>query len=351
MARKKFDPAAYAAAHGVPFESSKDDAHPTPASAKKAKKATGKAKSKPDKKADIQPAPKGKKTPKAKAEPKATEPDVRTSPDIQPVKKAKAPKVDPATEVSNIPDSTVTLKTNTAPSVEIANQLQQAFDHFNVKLFEGKLEPVVFSNTRLKKSNGHFWAKSWTRRSELKGKVHEIGLDFARLNKDPDHGDMLVLSTLVHEMCHQLIEQIGKAPARAYHCKYWVAAMHMVGLSPVILDAKGVPTGKATGPNSSHTIDQGGRFEMAAKELLSEGFKFQWANESLDQEADKKPKAKKKAGAKAKHTCPECGANAWGKPSMVLHCYGTKGEEHAPVEMECDRDAYSEGDDEAEGNN
>ncbi len=293
-------------------------------------------------------AAKGKKAPKASAPKVAKEPAKQPAHGVtaKQAKKPAKPKVDHAAEVANIPLSSVNLKTNVAPSVEIATQLQQAFDHFNVSLFEGKLEPVIFSNVRLKKSLGHFWAKSWTRRTELKGKVHEIGMDFARLQTAPEHGDKLVLSTLVHEMCHELIEM--KAIKENGHGKYWVAAMLMVGLEPIILNAKGVPTGKATGSHSSHKIIDGDRFDAAAKELLSTGFKFVWANEPLP-EPEKKPKAKKKAGAKAKHTCPSCNANAWGKPSMVLTCTGTHDAKHEPTEMLCDREEFEGGGDKEEG--
>jgi len=265
-----------------------------------------------------------------------------SAPEQEPAKepaKTRAPKVDHAAAVRDIPEATVKLTSNVAPSVEIATELQTAFDHFNHALFEGKLEPVVFSNVRLKKSHGHFWAKGWERRVNMEGKAHEIGLDFARLKKD-GQGDAEVLSTLVHEMCHQLIEQIGKAPAKAYHCKYWVAAMLMVGLEPIILDAKGVPTGKATGPNSSHRIVEGGKFHIACQELMhNRNFKLSWYSEFP--EAPEKPKAKKKAGAKAKHTCPTCSANAWGKPSLHLHC----NDGHKLIAMECpDREEYDGGD-------
>lgn len=232
-------------------------------------------------------------------------------------KKQPKAKVDHAAEVANIPNSTVTLNTNIAPSVEIATELETAFQHFNRTLFEGKLEPVVFSNCRLKKADGYFWGKQWSRRKDLKGKVHEIGLDFAKL-----HGqkDQWVLSVLVHEMCHELVEMIGKAPKKAYHCKYWAAAMCMVGLTPVIYDAKGQPQpDKLTGPNSSHEIVAGGKFEASCKELMASGFKLSWASEAVVV-PEKKPKGKKKkAGGKFKYEAT-CGNAFWGKSGIRAIC-------------------------------
>lgn len=268
-------------------------------------------------------------------------------------KPEKAPKLTAAEkaakEVSEAPDSTVRLSSNLAPSVEIVGELQQAFDHFNAALFQGKLEPVVFSNSRLKKAHGFFWAKQWNRRSELVGKVHEIGLDFARIHNDfggKKDGDKQVMGTLVHEMCHLLVEQMGKSPPKPYHCKYWVAAMNMVGLEPVIISSKGEISEKATGPNATHNIVEGSHFDKAADELLATGFKFSWFNVPLPDKA-KAPAKKKKAGAKAKHECPTCAGSMWGRPSAVLHCHGNFEDRHEPVEMVVDRAQY-EGD-EAEG--
>ena len=319
---KKFDPKAYEA--DMTARKAKISDMGAPAETVE----TPKVKPAPVEKAKAKPAKKDKPAAKPTKEPKAKKP-------------AKA-KVDHAAEVANIPNSTVSLKTNVAPSVEIATELQHAFDFFNQRLFEGKLEPVVFSNVRLKKALGHFWAKSWTRRKDLKGKVHEIGLDFARLHGE---NDKEVLSTLVHEMCHELIEMLGKQERG--HGKYWVAAMLMVGLEPIILDAKGQPTGKATGPNSSHKIVPGGKFDETAKELLKTGFKLSWANEPMP-EPEKKPSKKKKAGAKAKHTCPVCQRNAWGAPSLYLHCKGGPADEHDLTEMDCDRSEYDGDKDEGE---
>jgi len=248
-------------------------------------------------------------------------------------KPPKAKKEAPHTDVEHLPLSKVKSTVNVAPSIEIATELQHAFDFFNNKLFGGKLEPVIFSNCRLKKSKGYFWPKQWARRKDVKGKVHEIGLDFARLHGE---NDKAVLSTLVHEMAHLADEQNGTAPKKPYHGKTWVAFMQMVGLTPVILDAKGMPTGKLTGPNSTHEIDKGGKYELAYDELAKTGFKLSWASEAVI-EPEKKSKGKKKAGAKAKHTCPKCGVNAWGKPTLHLYCQ----DNHELTEMECpDREEY-----------
>lgn len=253
----------------------------------------------------------------------------------KPVKAPKA-KEDIEATVANIPASTVTIKSNVAPSVEIATELQQAFDHFNRTLYAGKLEPVVFSNCRLKKAKGYFWAKQWARRKEMKGKVHEIGLDFAKLHGE---NDKQVLSTLVHEMAHLQIEQIGKAPKKPFHCKYWVAAMKQVGLTPIIIDSKGNISSKPTGPNATHEIDKGGPFDKACDELLKSGFKLSWASEAVIE--PEKPKAKKRAGGKFKYEA-DCGAAFWGKPNIAANCQCGCGSEFVQLDKE-DADGSEEG--------
>lgn len=253
------------------------------------------------------------------------------------IKKTKAEKAEAA--IRDVAATDVELATNIAPSIELNTELQTAFDFFNRKLFASKLAPVMFSNVRLKKSLGHHWPKAWARRAELKGKVDEIGMDFTRL-REQGQGDKEVLSTLVHEMCHQLVAMLPGKPERGHGHK-WVAAMHLVGLEPIILNAKGQPTGKPTGPNASHRIVEGGVFDAAATELLATGLKFSWFSEPVAQ-PEKKPGKKKKAGAKAKHTCPCCQRNAWGAPSLHLFCKGDPETEHELTEMDCDRTQYDD---------
>jgi len=45
------------------------------------------------------------------------------------------------------------------------------------------------------------------------------------------------------------------------------------------------------------------------------------------------PKEKAKNLSKTKFTCPDCSANAWGRPSLKLLCGGVGDNEHAPVRM------------------
>lgn len=274
--------------------------------------------------------------------------------------------------VQDLPAPTVVVKSNSAPGVEIATELQAVFDRLNDKLFENKVEPCVLVLAKLKRSYGHFWHSQFARRSQLKGRVHEIGIDLRRLAEERHATDLEVMSTIAHEMAHAMVFQLDKAEAdekgadfkpKTYHCHVWAALMNKIGLKPIAIGSDGLPTGKETGQNASHEIVKGGPFETVGKALLAEGFKFNWASVggfydengrpvvikigkggSVEVGDQPEPKArKKKAGAKAKHTCPTCGANAWGAPSLHLTCTGKDDKKHEPVEMTCDRDEY-EGD-------
>lgn len=46
-----------------------------------------------------------------------------------------------------------------------------------------------------------------------------------------------------------------------------------------------------------------------------------------------KPKEQAKSSSKNKFTCPDCGANAWGRSALRLHCAGTDGSSHELVAM------------------
>jgi hypothetical protein len=86
--------------------------------------------------------------------------------------------------------------------------------------------------------------------------------------------------------------------------------MVTVGLMP---SDTGEENGKRTGQSVSHYIIAGGRFDRAADELLSEGFRLTWQSFRLSAQGKGK-------GSKVKYTCGACGLNAWAKPDVHLVC-------------------------------
>lgn len=184
---------------------------------------------------------------------------------------------------------------------------QRAYDFFNQALFGGELPEVMVTLQRGPKFRGYFWAEKFGSRDGMV-KAHELAM-----NPDTFEGrsDECILSTLVHEMVHVWQQEHGDPPRRAYHDKEWAGKMDAVGLVP---SSSGEPGGKRTGQHMSHWIEEGGRYQLAYRELSADGFTLSW--QSIRQLKG----ASKKAASKTKYTCPLCKSNAWAKPDTSLMC-------------------------------
>ena len=141
-----------------------------------------------------------------------------------------------------------------------------------------------------------------------KAAVHELAL-----NPDGFHGrtDGLILSTLVHEMCHVWQETHGTPPRRGYHDRQWAGKMREIGLQP---SSTGEAGGKETGQSVSHYLLPEGRFAKASAALAASGFALHWQSVPAIEQA------RGKKSSKTKFTCPNCGLNAWAKPNACLIC-------------------------------
>lgn len=247
-----------------------------------------------------------KAKPKAKAEPKKPEAGVKKA-------KPAAERRNQAVSSTSATTAPTTPASNQPATLAISAELQQAFDFFNRDFFNGELKDCVLTLTRLRKYAGQFAPKRWISRSAkaTEANMHEIQLDAVVLREE---GDKRALSTLLHEMIHLAVEQSGKGPKRAYHCKMWAGIMKEMGLQPVAVVKKQRVEGKETGAHCTHDIIKGGPFDKAADELLATGFKFSWG--AIPEPAKAKKDGKKKAGAKVAHECPKCGDKAWGKSSL-----------------------------------
>lgn len=184
--------------------------------------------------------------------------------------------------------------------------LQEAYDHFNAVLFDGKLVDVFITYQRHAHSRGHFSADRFSGRTAIGGR-HELALN-------PDHfigrSDEEVTSTLVHEMVHCWQQQHGKPASRGYHNKEWAAKMKAVGLQP---SNSGGVGGKETGQQMSHYVIPAGRFANAFATLAKTGWKL-----NLESAHRAGPDGGRKS--KTKFTCSSCGQNAWGKPDLAVTC-------------------------------
>lgn len=184
-------------------------------------------------------------------------------------------------------------------------EFENAYNYFNKILFDDMLPAVIITLQRKKNSYGYFSPDRFSAKY-ADGSAHELALN-------PDHfarDDKLVLSTLVHEMCHVWQQELGKPSRNGYHNKQWADKMEWAGLMPSNTGTEG---GKRTGAKVSHYIIQAGKFDREADRLLDSKFRINWA-------AIPAGPAEKKQKDKIKYTCPDCGLNAWGKPDIKLIC-------------------------------
>jgi hypothetical protein len=195
--------------------------------------------------------------------------------------------------------------------------LNYAFDYYNRILFGAELPQCLITlATRRQGVLGYFCAQAFRSRRD-KSVIDEVALNLRGLC---GRGDMEILDTLVHEMCHLWQHNYGKPGRRGYHNREWAAMMEKVGLMP---STTGRPGGKRTGQSVSDYAVIGGRFDRATKRLLNSGFLIGWeANESkIQSQAGRPPKSKEK------FWCHICYQGAWAKPSASLIC----GKCHVPL--------------------
>ncbi len=161
------------------------------------------------------------------------------------------------------------------PTQETYSALQAAYEHFNQELFEGALpECLITLQRKEKRVYGYFWSQRFEEIGSGE-KTDEIAMN-------PQHFKSrtieAVLSTLAHEMVHQWQAYFGTPSRKAYHNKEWADKMESIGLMP---SDTGKPGGNRTGQQMTHYIIPGGVFELACANLLSEGFKLGYDNDSF----------------------------------------------------------------------
>lgn len=191
--------------------------------------------------------------------------------------------------------------------------LYDAHQFFNEHLFNGELSAPVFTWVRRKNCAGYFWGDRYEVREiseseEEKPPIHEIALNPDVLKSKADKE---VLSTVVHEMCHQWQEEYGrKKPRKAYHNREWALKMEDCGLIP---SHTGQPGGKPTGTKMTHFIPEGGLFDYKSGLLISEGWQLLYQGIPV-------PKNSARPKDKIKYLCPKCLTKVWGKPGLKVAC-------------------------------
>jgi hypothetical protein len=184
---------------------------------------------------------------------------------------------------------------------------QKAYDFFNRILFAGSLPQVLVTLQRHANTRGYFSPE------RFKGRINRQTVHELALNPDTFTGrtDEMILSTLVHEMCHVWQETYGEPSRRGYHNRQWAGKMREVGLQPT---STGEAGGMETGQAITHYILPDGKYAQSFAKLAETGFQLRWQSIPFGKQGS----AKK--SSKTKFSCSECGQNAWAKPGAMLIC-------------------------------
>lgn len=227
------------------------------------------------------------------------------------------------------------------PTVEAYAELQAAFEHFNEALFGGHIPHCLITFQREKTAYGYFSSERFVHRDGT-STTDEIAINPSFFAVVPI-GE--VLQTIVHEMVHAWQFHFGTPSRRGYHNHEWAEKMEAVGLMP---SHTGEAGGKKTGEKMGDYAIAGGPFETASAALLAKNFKLSWLDRFPPAmgagRGRRGPGAGQKPGAtpmgqtsslqglvvqgaeganksnRIKQRCPECGAQAWGKPGLKLCC-------------------------------
>lgn len=170
--------------------------------------------------------------------------------------------VESAAEKNSLPPAPAT------PTRVTYAELQQAYDHFNSELFDGKLPSCLITLQREKKTCGYFSA---ARFAALDGSTtDEIALNPSYFAVVPL---IETMQTLVHEMVHLWQHHFGQPGRGRYHNEEWAFKMESIGLMP---SSTGAPGGKRTGDCMADYAMEDGHFLQATQRLLTADFKLSW---------------------------------------------------------------------------
>ena len=232
--------------------------------------------------------------------------------------------------------------------------LSECYDLLNKDLFGDRLPGCVLTFEDKGQCFGHYKYLGYVTRDGNERK-DEICLN-------PRHfltntGDLELLQTLAHEMCHQWQYHHGTTSRAGYHNTEWGRQMESIGLIP---SSTGRPGGKKTGQSMADYADPDGLFMKVASKILgkreliryykrevfaskiqsivieaeaAEDWEEAATNFTATETANAGALPIPKPPSKLKYTCPECQAKAWGKPGLKLVC-GTCWYPSAPVYLE-----------------
>ena len=244
--------------------------------------------------------------------------------------------------------SSETTATDPRPTAELYRELQTAYDHFNVELFDNCLPPCIITLQRKKSTMGYFSANRFTNHDGKK--VDEIAMNpaYFALREMTE-----CMQTLVHEMAHLWQHHFGNPGRGRYHNEEWSLKMQAIGLVP---SSTGRPGGKTTGDHMSDYVFEGGPFDLSCQRLFTQQFRISWLDrfpvsignyahtthqlveettialsedEVKDMDIQIVVDNPTTAKGTVKYSCPLCTLNVWGKPNLSLGCLACQ----VPLEM------------------
>lgn len=155
----------------------------------------------------------------------------------------------------------------TKPTMQMYTFVQDAYDFFNDRLFDGQLPACLLTLQRDSNVMGYFSSNRWQQGSS-KTQVHEIALNPSFFIT---HRPLELMQTLVHEMVHLWQHEFGRPSHRAYHNKEWADKMESIGLMP---SSTGEPGGKRTGQKMSDYPIKNGAFYLQCVVFSQMGYKL-----------------------------------------------------------------------------
>lgn len=221
------------------------------------------------------------------------------------------------------------------PTDTLYAELQNAFDVFNARLFDGQLPGCLITlQRRDARSFGYYSPARFGARVASVGNTDEIALNPLHFKS---HGPLEALQTLAHEMAHMWQHHCGKPSRKGYHDRQWADKMEAIGLMP---SSTGKPGGARTGQHMADYAIDGGLFLAVANELLAARFTLAWYDRAIEIMAEQQSQQlaaalvaipaevhtntvsvnPTRSKVKFKCTATGCKAKAWGKPTLHLVC-------------------------------
>jgi hypothetical protein len=258
------------------------------------------------------------------------------------------------------------------PTLAIYGAIQFAYSYFNKALFDNALPKGIVTFHRQRKVMGYASFQRW--KGPDGNRVDEIAINPEYFE---DYPLIEIFQTLCHEMTHLWQSHFGCPSRRGYHNKEWARKMKEIGLMP---SSTGLPGGDQTGEHMLDYVILDGPFIKVSQDLIKKGYDFPWVDcfpvvrlktpvvayrlDNVPVELDKalKPKQKqthkqdsfvltdnihtiddyssfsdwdtdtpqsvsefhttlpKDRSGRVKYSCPACGCNVWGKPSLNISC-------------------------------